>query len=140
MVKIMTKEYEYSLKVITILIFALISTPAFPGASAEGEATAAKSVAQGLAPAMNALNTEALTSVVAENAMAIAAGISNEALSSCISGSGCESVFRAIMKNLNKLLTPEFRMTNAIHLLRPDKVQFSKGLTQKLSSILMKAK
>ena len=52
----------------------------------------------------------------------------------------CQSVFQKVLKNLTKLLTPDFRMANSIHLLRADKLRFSVNVAQRISSVLLKSR
>ena len=130
----------FLIKFISLITLILISNPVMSGPSAAAEAAAANDVKNEIGVAIDASNNEVFVNLVKEYAKDIGVDISSDDLKACAAGSGCEAVFQAIIKNLAKLLTPEFRMINAIHMLRPDQVKFSKSQVQNLSAILLAAK
>jgi hypothetical protein len=130
------------LKAIFIASLLIVSQTAISAVSSGQETAAAEEVAKGLPAFFAAKNTQVMLDLVNQNAQAIAATISPGDLQSCSKGddTACQVVFQAVVRYLEKLLTPEYRMTHAIHLFRANKVQYSRVQAQAIASALLMAK
>ena len=85
---------------------------------------------------------EAMVAVVTQEAAAISAAVSDGDLNECLqsNNSKCELVFQVVIKFLEKLMTPKYRMTHSMHIFRPNQVKFSQDTAKRLSKLLLAAK
>lgn len=88
------------------------------------------------------LNNQALISIVAIEAKALATAIDAGTLNQCLKDSKthCLQVYRAAIKYIKKLITPKYRMTHSIYTFRPDKVTYNADIAKQISQILVKLK
>lgn len=131
----MLKKYN---SLILLVLSLFISAEAFSGASAAGEAAAVSMVAV----ALNNQNQAVMASLAAANTSEAGSGIGDNILSGCIAGqeTACNQLYSLVKQNLEKLLTPKFRMTHSIHLFRPNKLQYSFATAQKIALALSSAR
>lgn len=128
--------------IFSLYLLLIVTNSVIAAVSDSHESEAKKSVTQGLPALFASKNQQVLISLVTKNAQLINTAIDQGALSSCSQGedSSCQLIFKQVIKAIKKILTPEYRMTNAIHLFNANSVKYSLATAQKISSILLSKK
>lgn len=120
---------------ILILIFPVSVTYAGGGGgpvvTQEQEKAAAAIMSKTLAAASATKPNRQAINIVQAVPLTINTGVAE----ACLGGSGCSTVFNAVVLHLKKLLTPSYRKQHSIHIFNPNKLKYSTELAQSMAKI-----
>ncbi len=127
----------------TLLISVLVTVFA-PGSLLHAGCGPGESSTTVVAPAAAPVSAPVVTmvNVVTTEAASLSASFSGDDLQACIDGRDelCLMVFKSVIRQLDKILTYDYRMKHSLHMFNPNRVEYSREIAQRLSRQLLAAK